>query len=61
MCLKLKTVNAEALRQHLIHEYGVGTIALGDTDLRVAFSCIAEENLEDLFDLVYKGVLDLQA
>ncbi|MNO42075.1 Aspartate aminotransferase [compost metagenome] len=61
MCLKLKTVNAEALRQHLIHEYGVGTIALGDTDLRVAFSCIAEENLEDLFDLIYKGVLDLQA
>ncbi|WP_334075783.1 MULTISPECIES: aminotransferase class I/II-fold pyridoxal phosphate-dependent enzyme [Paenibacillus] len=61
MCLKLKTVNAEALRQHLIREYGVGTIALGDTDLRIAFSCIAEENLEDLFDLVYRGVQDLQA
>lgn len=60
MCLKLKTVQAEPLRQHLIHEYGVGTIALGDTDLRVAFSCIAEENLEDLFDLIYKGVQDLQ-
>lgn len=60
MCLKLKTVNAEALRQHLIYEYGVGTIALGDQDLRIAFSCIAEENLEELFDLVYKGVLDLQ-
>lgn len=61
MCLKLKTVNAETLRQHLIREYGVGTIALGDTDLRIAFSCIAEENLEDLFDLVYRGVQDLQA
>lgn len=60
MCLKLKTVNADALRQHLIYEYGVGTIALGDQDLRIAFSCIAEENLEELFDLVYKGVLDLQ-
>ncbi|WP_410771940.1 aminotransferase class I/II-fold pyridoxal phosphate-dependent enzyme [Fontibacillus sp. BL9] len=60
MCLKLKTVNADELRQHLIREYGVGTIALGDTDLRIAFSCIAEENLEDLFDIVYKGVLDLQ-
>ncbi|MNW52767.1 Aspartate aminotransferase [compost metagenome] len=60
MCLKLNNVNAEALRQHLIHEYGVGTIALGDTDLRVAFSCIAEENLEDLFDLIYKGLQDLQ-
>lgn len=61
MCLKLKDVNAETLRQHLIREYGVGTIALGDTDLRIAFSCIAEENLEDLFDLVYRGVQDLQA
>jgi len=61
MCLKLKNVNAETLRQHLIREYGVGTIALGDTDLRIAFSCIAEENLEDLFDLVYRGVQDLQA
>ncbi|WP_120465250.1 aminotransferase class I/II-fold pyridoxal phosphate-dependent enzyme [Paenibacillus aceti] len=60
MCLKLKTVNAEALRQHLIHQYGVGTIALGDTDLRIAFSCIGEENLEDLFDLIYQGVRDLQ-
>jgi len=61
MCLKLKTVNAEALRQHLIREYGVGTIALGDTDLRIAFSCIGEENLEDLFNLIYQGVTDLQA
>lgn len=61
MCLKLKTVSAEALRQHLIHQYGVGTIALGGTDLRIAFSCIAEENLEELFDLIYQGVQDLQS
>ena len=61
MCLKLKTVSAEALRQHLIHQYGVGTIALGGPDLRIAFSCIAEENLEELFDLIYQGVQDLQS
>ncbi|MFD1772409.1 aminotransferase class I/II-fold pyridoxal phosphate-dependent enzyme [Paenibacillus rhizophilus] len=60
MCLKLHTVQAEELRQHLIHNYGLGTIALGDTDLRIAFSCIAEENLEDLFDLVYAGIRDLE-
>lgn len=60
MCLKLNTVSAEELRQHLIHRYGIGTIALGDTDLRIAFSCIAEENLEELFDLIYEGVRDLQ-
>ncbi|MDT3429162.1 aspartate/methionine/tyrosine aminotransferase [Paenibacillus forsythiae] len=60
MCLKLRTVQADELRQHLIHRYGLGTIALGDTDLRIAFSCIAEEDLEDLFDLVYAGVRDLE-
>ncbi|WP_019640644.1 aminotransferase class I/II-fold pyridoxal phosphate-dependent enzyme [Paenibacillus fonticola] len=60
MCLKLKNVHAEPLRQHLLHEYGIGTIALGDRDLRIAFSCIAEEHLEELFDMIYKAVLDLQ-
>lgn len=60
MCLKLKDVNADQLRLHLIREYEVGTIALGDTDLRIAFSCIAEENLEELFDLIHRGVQDLQ-
>lgn len=61
MCLKLKQVQAEAVRQHLLLEYGVGTIALGDHDLRVAFSCIAEDSLEELFDIIYKAVLDIQS
>ncbi|MNO06870.1 hypothetical protein D3C81_2288390 [compost metagenome] len=60
MCLKLKTVAAEDLRQHLLHNYGVGTIALGETDLRIAFSCIAEENLEELYSMIYQAILDLQ-
>lgn len=61
MCLQLKDVHAETLRTHLLEQYGIGTIALGETDLRVAFSCIAEEDLEELFDTIYKGVLDLKA
>lgn len=60
MCLKLKTVDAEILRQHLLDQYGVGTIALGQTDLRIAFSCIEEGNIDDLFDLIYNGVKDLE-
>jgi aspartate/methionine/tyrosine aminotransferase len=60
MCLKLKTVEAETLRVHLLDKYAVGTIALGTTDLRVAFSCIEETNLEELFDLIYEGVKDLE-
>ncbi|MGM0880066.1 MAG: aminotransferase class I/II-fold pyridoxal phosphate-dependent enzyme [Bacillota bacterium] len=59
MCLKLSDVSAEAVRVHLLNQYGIGTIALGETDLRVAFSCIEEENLEELFDTIYKAVNEL--
>ncbi len=61
MCLKLKTVDADRLRLHLLDEYGVGAIALSETDLRVAFSCIEEEGIEELFELIYKGVKDIEA
>ncbi|CAH1221623.1 hypothetical protein PAECIP111893_04746 [Paenibacillus plantiphilus] len=61
MCLKLRDVDADTVRQRLLNEYGVGTIALGQTDLRVAFSCIEEVDLEDLFDTIHKAVLDVAA
>ncbi len=61
MCLKLKTVNAEQLRVHLLDTYGIGTIALGDSDLRIALSCIEEEDIEDLFLTIYQGVKDLES
>ncbi len=60
MCLKLKTVEAERLRVHLLEKYGVGLISLGKTDLRVAFSCIDQENVRELFDTVLQGVKDLK-
>ncbi|MBD2848170.1 aminotransferase class I/II-fold pyridoxal phosphate-dependent enzyme [Paenibacillus sp. IB182496] len=59
MCLRLKQVSAEAVRQRLLDAYEVGTIALGEHDLRVAFSCIEELHLEQLFDLIYQAVLDV--
>lgn len=59
MCLKLKNVSAEAVRTRLLDEYAVGTIALGESDLRVAFSCIEELHLEDLFDTIYQAVKDV--
>ena len=59
MCLKLKTVDAEKLRVHLLDQYGVGAISINSTDLRIAFSCIAEENIQELFDIIYRGVKDL--
>ncbi|MBL7212407.1 MAG: aminotransferase class I/II-fold pyridoxal phosphate-dependent enzyme, partial [Desulfobacteraceae bacterium] len=59
MCLKLKTVEAEQLRVHLLEKYGVGLISLGKTDLRVAFSCLEKDDTQELFDTVLKGVNDL--
>jgi len=61
MCLKLKKVPAEALRRYLLENYGIGTIALGSTDLRVAFSCIEESAVQELFDLIHQGALELEA
>ncbi len=60
MCLKLYQVDAEKLRLHLLDNYGIGTISLGKTDLRIAFSCIEEEDLEELFDLIYQAAKELQ-
>ena len=60
MCLKLKTVEAEKLRVHLLENYGVGLISLGKTDLRVAFSCLEEGDVRELFDIVFQGVKDIE-
>ena len=59
MCLKLKTLNAETLRQHLLNQYGIGVISVGDTDIRIAFSCTEVDDINELFDLIYQGVKDL--
>jgi hypothetical protein len=59
MCLKLKTVDAESLRRHLLDRYGVGLIAIGTDNLRVAFSCIEEQDIPALFDIILQGVKDL--
>ncbi|MEJ9149669.1 aminotransferase class I/II-fold pyridoxal phosphate-dependent enzyme [Bacillus smithii] len=59
MCLKLKNVDAEKLRVHLLENYGVGTVSINSTDLRIAFSCVEEDQLEDLFELIYQAAKDL--
>ncbi len=59
MLLKLYHVNAEQLRQHLLDQYQIGAIALGESDLRIAFSCIEEADLEELISLIHQAVRDL--
>ena len=60
MCVQLKTVDAEPLRLHLLEKYGIGLISLGKTDLRVAFSCLEKEDIQELFDTVFQGIKDLE-
>lgn len=60
MCLRLKTVDAEKLRIHLLERYGVGLISIDDRNLRIAFSCLEENEIPELFDIILNGVNDLQ-
>jgi aspartate/methionine/tyrosine aminotransferase len=60
MCIRLKTVNAESLRCHLLEKYGVGLISIGDKDLRIAFSCLEENEIPELFNIILQGVKDLE-
>ncbi|MBW1753680.1 MAG: aminotransferase class I/II-fold pyridoxal phosphate-dependent enzyme [Deltaproteobacteria bacterium] len=61
MCIRLKSVEAEPLRLHLLAKYGVGLISMGKTDLRVAFSCLEENDIPELFNIILEGIEDLQS
>ncbi|HUX97942.1 MAG TPA: aminotransferase class I/II-fold pyridoxal phosphate-dependent enzyme [Candidatus Deferrimicrobium sp.] len=60
MCLELKTVNAEQLRQYLLQKYGIGIISINETDIRIAFSCLELNQIPDLFELIYKAIKELE-
>lgn len=61
MCIRLKTVEAEELRCHLLEKYEMGLISLGKTDLRVAFSCLEEDEISHLFDTILKSIQELES
>lgn len=60
MCVRVKGVDAEALRVHLLDRYGVGLIALGEHDLRIAFSSLELDEIEPLFALLEQAIADLR-
>lgn len=61
MCLKLKNLDAETYRKHLLEKYGVGVIADGDRDIRIAFSSVDIAQLEDLYKILATAAKDLLA
>jgi len=60
MCIRLKDVDAETLRLHLLDRYGVGLISFGEKNIRVAFSCLEEDDIDSLFDFILSGINDLR-
>ena len=61
MCVKVKGVDAEKLRVHLLDQHQVGLIATSPTDIRVAFSCLELEQIEPLFETLDQAIRELQA
>jgi aspartate/methionine/tyrosine aminotransferase len=61
MCVRLKGIDAEAYRKHLLEQYGVGVIADGKHDIRIAFSAVDEDKLEELYSLLAQAAKDLQS
>jgi phosphoenolpyruvate carboxykinase (GTP) len=59
MCLKLKGLDAETYRKHLLEKYGVGVIADGDRDIRIAFSSVDLKDLPELYTVMAAAARDL--
>ena len=60
MCVKVKGVDAEQLRLHLLDHHQVGLIATSPTDIRVAFSCLEIEQVEPLFVALDQAIRELR-
>jgi aspartate/methionine/tyrosine aminotransferase len=60
MCVKVKGVDAERVRVHLLDQHGTGLIAASETDLRIAFSCLEVEQVEPLFETLHRAIQELR-
>lgn len=60
MCLRLKDIDSNKVREHALKNYGIGTIAMGKRDLRIAFSSVEIEEIEKLFNDLAKVIRELK-
>ena len=60
MCVKLNGLDAEAFRVRLLQEYGIGVIASGGPDIRIAFSCLELADIAPLFDAMFDCAQEME-
>jgi len=51
--------DSEKLRIHLLEEYGIGTISIQGKYLRIAYSSVELENLDELYTLINKAAKEI--
>lgn len=56
ICLSLNSANAENVRQTLLNEHGIGTIALGERDLRIPYSCLEEDEIGGVISAIARVI-----
>jgi aspartate/methionine/tyrosine aminotransferase len=60
MCIRVKGVSAEKLRVHLLERYGIGVIAFGESDIRIAFSSLELADIAPLFAGLHSAIQELR-
>jgi aspartate/methionine/tyrosine aminotransferase len=60
MCFICLGVDAEVLRKELLDKKGVGTVSLGSSCLRVAYSSLDEEKIDAVFKIIYDTAASLK-
>jgi aspartate/methionine/tyrosine aminotransferase len=60
MTMKLENgIDANEYRKYLLKNKGIGTISIGASNIRVAFSCTEEAHLADLFEKMYETASEM--
>ena len=59
MSFHTKNIDAESLRVKLLEEKGIGTISIDSSTLRVAFSSIDEDKIEQVYSAIYETAGEL--
>jgi len=60
MCVRALGVEAEPVRVALLEQRGIGVIAAGGSDLRIAFSCLELEEIEPVFGALHEVIQALR-